>query len=114
MIDGKSLTNEPEKLLPIEADKDVAVAFAQAIGMGVNGFTMHADLIAQVVAYTLLSTPAALDNTAVEGLEDEIVDALDESMDIDWTTRDGARHVIGLLRTKGFFATLTAKTEKVE
>lgn len=33
-----------------------------------------------------------------EDLEDEIESALSDSFDVDWVARDGARHVVGLLR----------------
>ncbi|WP_242137010.1 hypothetical protein [Sphingomonas sp. TREG-RG-20F-R18-01] len=34
------------------------------------------------------------------GLEDEIADALDDSLDMDWTGKVGARAVMALLRSK--------------
>ena len=33
-----------------------------------------------------------------EELTDMIAEAIDESMDVDWTSRDGARHVLGALK----------------
>jgi len=36
-----------------------------------------------------------------DDLEDDIAEALDDSMDVEWTSKDGARHVMGLLRNKG-------------
>lgn len=35
-------------------------------------------------------------------LLDIISDAIDESMDVDWTSRDGARHVLGALQIGGY------------
>lgn len=40
-----------------------------------------------------------------DDLLDIISDAIDESMDVDWTSRDGARHVLGALQIGGYLAT---------
>lgn len=40
-----------------------------------------------------------------DDLLDIISDAIDESMDVDWTSRDGARHVLGALQIGGYIRT---------
>lgn len=54
-----SLTSEPEKLMPTQADKDTAATFAHAAGIGLERFVANADLIAKVVAYCRLSSPVS-------------------------------------------------------
>ena len=56
-------------------------------------------------------TPPALDG--LDDLEDEIAEAIAESFDAEWTERDGARHVMGLLEHKGILTALSG-TGRVE
>ena len=64
-----------------------------------NHYTQQAARLRSCLAPGATGTPGPLVD-----LEDEIAEAIDDSLDMDWTSKVGARHVMALLRAKGLRA----------
>lgn len=58
----------------------------------------------ETLAPTTQGTDSGLAVFDEDELLDEISEAISDSFDVDWTARDGARHVVGLLAHKGLIA----------
>ena len=73
----------------------------------IHGETADADHLDAIVdrlsaGWTLTKPDTVETAPSSEGVdEDDIADAISDSMDMDWTSRDGARAVMRLLREKG-------------